>query len=186
MSTPQGLAGTTIFAWVDPQGLQATLYNPAQPWQTWNPADTQKQIGTASLMSLQVAMDTVGDALFVLQAPSSYCQLAQYPATEAWNDWKPASTIIVQDKTIINDVAMSASQIGIVQLTSLETFRLDTLYVAESDSTGLIGMPLAITRTCIPSSQKMIAVKPASTSVSAMVVWPSTPASGISYIVSQS
>ena len=172
--------GTAIFAWIDTKGLQATLYNSATAWQSWSPAAAQKLLGSSVLFSAQATMDTLGNILFAMQLLNNYCQQTFYSATQLWNDWKPENSIIVKDKTIVNDIVLTPSQIGLIMLTSLERYRLNTVYVASTDPATT---PVAINRTCIPSSQKMLALQQGSDPVAAMALWPSMPADGICYIV---
>jgi hypothetical protein len=185
MSSPSNTPGTTIFIWLDAQGLHAASYSPEIPWQTWNPSNTKKLITNASLPYAQVAMDKFGNGLFVWQSYTGYCQVAQYSSSQPWQSWDPTGKVIVEDKTIMNDIALEASQQGLILLTSLENYRLNTLYVALTDSQGHVDAPLSITRTCIPSTQKMLALKQDSSAFDAMVVWPSVTSKGIRYLVSE-
>ena len=181
ISSPNNQAGTAIFTWFGAKGLQAALYNPTIPWQTWNPADTQKLIGISTLLGAQVAMDALGNALFVMQTPNVQCQQIQYSAAQTWSAWQPQGTVIIQGNTVVNDVVMNNAQNGLIMLSSAETGRLNTLYIA---STEPADVPVAFNRSCIASSQKMLALQQGADEPHAIAVWPSMPAKGICYLVS--
>jgi hypothetical protein len=67
-------------------------------------------------------------------------------------------------------------------LTSLGTNDLDTIYIALVDGQGYIDIAQTIAHTCIPSTQKTLALKQNSSTFDAIVVWPSVPSKGVLYL----
>jgi hypothetical protein len=114
----------------------------------------------------------------------NYCQTAYYTATQTWQAWQPESSTIVQDDTLVSDAAISATSLSIIVLSSLEQFRADTVYVAAYEGPTMPENPVSYMRTCIPSSQKSVAIRQLAASDNAMVVWPSPGSQGILYIIS--
>jgi hypothetical protein len=185
LSTPANSAGTGIIVWFDTQqGLQATLYSPDTPWITWNPAEQQKILSQDVLPNVQVAMDSIGNALFVWQSGEGYCMASYYTSQQSWQSWSPNGVILVDDKAIMNDTIIDPANNSIILLSSIESNQLNTLYCIHMNKADIDSIK-TISRTCISTSEKMIASQLGSSTCNALIVWPSVPSKGILYVNAQ-
>jgi len=175
--------GIAFFSWADSHGIQTTQYNPSVVWQEYNPHSGQKTVDIPTYYQLQSTTDAVGNTVWVWQQPSGICFLTRYDAGTQWQNWNPICTAVNDQATKIEDVVLLNSTNTILLLSSQENYRRNTLYISECNSSGYCDTPVALTRACLSSNQKVLAARPDSSETHIMALWPTT-YNGIHYIIS--